>query len=85
MSGIIARFNDIKKKNPKMSDSDAMEQAMKKQTEHIKKIRKTGKAKREKPSWTEKLKMAATKEVAERHLSPAGRKYRRMKKAGLEK
>lgn len=85
MAGIISRFDNIKKKNPKMSDSDAMEQALKDQGEYVKKVRKSYKNKRSEHGWTEKLKMAATKEIAERHLSPAGRKYRRMKKAGLEK
>jgi hypothetical protein len=85
MSGLIARFNDVKKKNPGMSDSDAMEQAMKNQEKYIKEIRKSDKKKRNKIGWIEKLKMGATKEIAERHLSPAGKKYRQMKKAGLEK
>lgn len=85
MAGIISRFNKIKQENPKMSDSDAMEQALKDQGEFIKKVRKADKKTSKKTGWTEKLKMAATKEIAERHLSPAGRKYRRMKKAGLEK
>lgn len=85
MAGIISRFNKIKQKNPKMSDSDAMEQALKGQGEFIKKVRKADKKQAKKTGWIEKLKMAATKEIAERHLSPAGKKYRRMKKAGLEK
>jgi hypothetical protein len=82
MAGLIARFNDIKEKNPGMSDSDAMEQAMKNQEKFIKKVRESDKKKREKIGWIEKLKMGATKEIAKRHLSKAGKAYRKKEKTG---
>ena len=84
MSGIVARFNDVKKKNPGMSDSDAMEQAMKEQGEFIKKVRESDKKKAKKPGWIEKLKMGATKHIKEKYHSPAGREHLRRKKAGAK-
>lgn len=79
MSSIVTRFDKIKKKNPGISDSDAMEQAMKGQEEFIKKIRKSDKEERKKPGLFERLKMGITGKTSEKNLSPAGRKYRRSK------
>ena len=80
MSSIVTRFNNIKKKNPGMSDSDAMEQAMKGQEEFIKKVRESDKEKWKKPGLLERLKMGITGKTSEKNLSPAGREYRRSKK-----
>ena len=80
MSSIVTRFNNIKRKNPGMSDSDAMEQAMKGQGEFIKKVREADKEKRKKPGLLERLNMGITGKTSQKNLSPAGKGYRRSKK-----
>lgn len=77
MSGIVTRFNNIKRANPGMSDSDAMKKAMDDQAGHIGNIRKSDAEKRKKPGLLERLKMGITGKTKEKNLSPAGREYKR--------
>lgn len=80
---LTKRFNDLKRNNPGMSDEEAMKKAMNATVESRKKIRASDKKTMKKPSWIEKLKMGATKHIAEKYHSPAGRKHLQRKKAGL--
>ena len=80
MASVIKNFDAIKRKNPGMTDSDAMKKAMKLTAESRIRIRKTDKEALKKPNWAEKLKMAVTKKTAKRYHSPAGRKHNPGKK-----
>lgn len=82
--GIMSKFNEYKRQG--LTDSAAMERALKTQAADISKLRKTDAAVRkakakQKPGWIEKLKMGATKHIAEKYHSPAGRKYLLKKRA----
>lgn len=75
MASVTNNFNEIKRKNPGMTDEVAMKKAMQLTEESRTKQRKADAAARKKPSWIEKLKMGATKVIKEKYHSPAGRKY----------
>ena len=82
MASVINNFNALKRKNPGMTDSEAMQKAMQLTVESRARVRKADAAARkakakEKPSWIEKLKMGATGYIKEKYHSPAGRKYLR--------
>lgn len=75
MASVTNNFNALKKKNPGMTDSAAMKEAMRLTAESRTKQRKADAAARKKPGWLEKLKMGATKHIKEKYHSPAGRKH----------
>ena len=85
--GIKSKFNEYKRQG--LTDSAAMERALKTQVTDIAKLRKADAAARkakakQKPGWIEKLKMGATGYIKEKYHSPAGRKYLLKKRAGVE-
>lgn len=65
-------FDDIKKKNPGMSDSAAMQKAIE---ESSRKVLQSRKPKRKKLGPLEKLMMGVKKELKSKYHSPAGRKF----------
>ena len=88
MASITNNFNALKNKNPKMTDSDAMKEAMRLTADTRTKIRKADEVARkakakEKPGWIEKLKMGATKHIKEKYHSKAGKEHLLKKKAGM--
>ena len=88
MASITNNFNALKNKNPGMSDSEAMKQAMQLTAESRTKIRKADETARkakakEKPGWIEKLKMGATKHIKEKYHSKVGKEHLLKKKAGM--
>lgn len=85
MSRLTNNFNALKNKYPKMTDTEAMAKAMKLTSEGRKKVRKADKKEGKKLNWAQKLKMGITKQMSDKAHSPAGRKYRRKKKAGVGK
>jgi len=84
MASITQNFNALKRKNPKMTDSDAMKQAMNLTAESRKRIRKIDKKAAKKLNWAQKLKMGGTKQMANKAHSPAGKKHLLKKKAGMK-
>lgn len=80
MASVTQNFNALKRKNPKMTDSDAMKKAMALTAESRKRIRKADVKSAKKVSWVEKLKMGVTKQLAKKRHSPAGRKHNPGKK-----
>jgi len=79
MPTLTNNFNNLKNKNPGMSDEEAMKKAMQLTAESRAKIRKADKEKRKKPGLLERLKMGITGKTSEKNLSPTGRKYKRSK------
>ncbi len=76
MANITNNFNALKKKYPKMSDSEAMKKAYDLAAKTVTRIRKADKKKAgKKPNWAEKLKMGVTKQLSKKYHSPAGRKH----------
>lgn len=85
MASVVNNFNALKRKNPGMTDSDAMQKAMQLTAESRTRVRKADAAARkakakQKPGWIEKLKMGATKHIKEKYHSPAGREHLKKKK-----
>lgn len=84
--GIMSKFNEYKRQG--LTDSAAMERALKTQVTDIAKIRKADTAARkakakQKPGWIEKLKMGATGYIKEKYHSKAGRAHLKKKKTGM--
>lgn len=79
MASVTQNFNALKRKNPKMTDSDAMEKAMALTAESRKRIRKADVKTAKKLNWAQKLKMGVTKQMSSKAHSPAGRKHRSKK------
>ena len=84
---VTSNFNALKRKNPGMTDSEAMKKAMQLTAESRTKVRKADATARktkakEKPGWIEKLKMGATGYIKEKYHSPAGRAHLKKKKTG---
>ena len=80
MASVTQNFNALKRKNPGMTDSDAMKKAMNLTAESRKRIRKADAKVAKKVGWVEKLKMGVTKQLAKKRHSPAGRKHNPGKK-----
>lgn len=80
MASVTQNFNALKRKNPKMTDSDAMKKAMDLTAKSRKRIRKADVKAGKKLNWVEKLKMGVTKQLAKKRHSPAGRKHNPGKK-----
>ncbi len=80
MASVIKNFDALKRKHPKMTDSDAMKKAMELTAASRGRIRKGDKKAAKKLSWAEKLKMGVTKRLAKKRHSPAGRKHNPGKK-----
>lgn len=88
MPTLTNNFNNLKNKNPGMSDEVAMKKAMQLTAESRTKIRKADTAARkakakQKPGWIEKLKMGATGYIKEKYHSKAGRAHLKKKKTGM--
>lgn len=79
MASVTQNFNALKRKNPGMTDSDAMKKAMALTAESRKRIRKADVKTAKKLNWAQKLKMGVTKQMAAKAHSPAGRKHRSKK------
>lgn len=81
-AGISKRFDAIKKANPGMSDSAAMQKAISESSKAVAKERrssdfkKTMKKKRKRLSPLEKLRMGVTKELSLKHHSPKGQLHK---------
>lgn len=75
MASQTQNFLALKRKYPKMTDTDAMKKAMALTAESRKKVRKADVKASKKLSWAEKLKMGVTKQLAKKRHSPAGRKH----------
>lgn len=87
MASVTNNFNALKRKNPGMTDSEAMQKAMQLTADSRARVRKSDAAARkakakEKPGWIEKLKMGATQHIKEKYHSPAGREHLKKKKTG---
>ena len=84
---VTSNFNALKRKNPGMTDSEAMQKAMQLTAESRTKVRKADTAARkakakQKPGWIEKLKMGATGYIKEKYHSKAGRAHLKKEKTG---
>jgi len=79
MASVTQNFNALKRKHPKMTDSEAMKKAMNLTAESRKKVRKADKKSAKKLNWAQKLKMGVTKQMSKKAHSPAGRKHRSKK------
>ncbi len=75
MASQTQNFLELKRKNPGMTDSEAMEKAMQLTAESRTKQRQADAAARKKPGWLEKLTMGATKAIKEKYHSKAGREH----------
>lgn len=84
MASQTQNFLALKRKNPGMTDSDAMKEAMRLTAESRAKQRQADAAakKAKKPSWIEKLTMGATKVIKEKYHSKAGKAYIEKSKTG---
>lgn len=80
MASQIQNYNALKRKYPKMADSEVMKKAMALTAESRTKMRKADKKASKKLNWVEKLKMGVTKRLASKRHSPAGRKHLKNKK-----
>lgn len=78
-TSISQRFNAIKKKNPGMTDTAAMQRAIKGESGAVAREVKAHKAAGKKVTWVEKLKMGVSKQLKSKRHSPAGRKHRAKK------
>ncbi len=83
MASQTQNFNALKKKYPKMTDSEAMTKAMALTAESRIRLRKADKAKAasKKPNWATRLKGKVKKTLKSRH-SPAGKAYKEKMKSG---
>ena len=74
-TSVTKSFSAIKKANPGMSDTEAMQRAIKGESGAVAREVKAHKKSARKVTWVEKLKMGVTKQLAKKRHSPAGRKH----------